>query len=41
MFGINDPARVIIPAPHAPHVAALGLTDPDSNRFLPGRHGAP
>ncbi len=34
VFGINDTAKVIDPAPGAPRSAPLGLTDPDSNRFL-------
>jgi hypothetical protein len=39
LFGVNDPARVIDPAVNAPGVAALGLTDPDANRYVPGRDG--
>ena len=39
VFGVNDNAKVINPAAGAPTTAALGLTDPDSNRFLPGPHG--
>jgi hypothetical protein len=38
VFGVNDLAEVINPAPNTPPAVALGLTDPDSNRFLPGRH---
>lgn len=39
LFGVNDTAEVINPAPGAPRSAPLGLTDPDSNRFLPGDGG--
>jgi hypothetical protein len=39
VFGINDSAKVINPVPGAPTIAPLGLTDPDSNRFLPGVEG--
>jgi hypothetical protein len=39
VFGVNDNAKVINPAAGAPTTAALGLTDPDSNRFLPGPAG--
>lgn len=39
LFGVNDTAQVINPAPGAPRSAPLGLTDPDSNRFLPGDGG--
>ncbi|HEY2668395.1 MAG TPA: hypothetical protein VGK51_16305, partial [Actinomycetota bacterium] len=37
-FGVNDTAQ-IINAPTGTASAPLGLTDPDSNRFLPGPHG--
>jgi len=39
VFGVNDTAAVINPAPGGPATAPLGLTDPDSNRFIPGWHG--
>jgi hypothetical protein len=39
LFGINDTAGVINPAPGGPKKASLGLTDPDSNRFIPTRGG--
>lgn len=39
VFGINDTAAVINPAAGAPKSAPLGLTDPDSNRWVPGRDG--
>jgi hypothetical protein len=39
LFGVNDAARVVNPAPGAPKNAPLGLTDPDSNRFIPGQDG--
>jgi hypothetical protein len=39
LFGVNDTARVIDPVINAPGVAVLGLTDPDSNRYVPGRGG--
>lgn len=39
LFGVNDTAQVINPAPGAPTSAPLALTDPDSNRYLPGRGG--
>ncbi|HSS10314.1 MAG TPA: hypothetical protein VLL25_10535, partial [Acidimicrobiales bacterium] len=38
-FGVNDVATVVNPTPGSPTSAPLGLTDPDSNRFLPGKHG--
>jgi hypothetical protein len=38
-FGVNDTAPVINPGPQGPRSAPLGLTDPDSNRFLPGDGG--
>ncbi|MFZ0120619.1 MAG: hypothetical protein WAN20_12220 [Pseudonocardiaceae bacterium] len=34
LFGVNDTAKVIDPAPGASTSAPLALTDPDSNRFL-------
>ena len=37
VFGINDTAKVINAT--APSSTVLGLTDPDSNRFVPGPHG--
>jgi len=39
LFGVNDTARIINPAPNAPGMAGLGLTDPDSNRYVPGPDG--
>ena len=39
LYGVNDTATVINPAPGGPSVAPLGLTDPDSNRFLPRQGG--
>ncbi|MEY9964846.1 hypothetical protein ABIA33_002888 [Streptacidiphilus sp. MAP12-16] len=39
VYGVNDTARVINPAKGAPKTATLGLTDPDSNRWLPGPDG--
>jgi hypothetical protein len=39
LFGVNDSAAVINPAAGGPASAPLGLTDPDSNRFLPGPGG--
>ncbi len=39
LFGVNDTAPVINPAPGAPTSAPLGLTDPDSNRWLAGPDG--
>ncbi|MDH6112021.1 hypothetical protein P3T36_005002 [Kitasatospora sp. MAP12-15] len=39
LFGINDTAQVINPAAGAPAAAPLGLTDPDSNRWVPGKDG--
>lgn len=39
LFGINDVAAVINPATGAPGSAPLGLTDPDSNRFVHGPDG--
>lgn len=37
VFGVNDVAKVIGATP--PTSTALGLTDPDSNRFIPGPDG--
>lgn len=34
LFGINDSAPVINPSPGHPSPAPLGLSDPDSNRFV-------
>jgi hypothetical protein len=39
LFGVNDSAEVINPPPGDPASASLGLTDPDSNRFLPSAGG--
>ena len=39
IFGVNDIVPVINPAAGAPKATAMGLTDPDSNRFIPGRDG--
>jgi hypothetical protein len=39
LFGVNDVARVINPAKGVPAKAKLGLTDPDSNRWIAGRDG--
>ncbi|MDQ6614590.1 MAG: hypothetical protein M3083_07560 [Actinomycetota bacterium] len=39
VFGVNDSARVINHTRGGPLNAPLGLTDPDSNRFLPGLRG--
>ncbi|HEV3170927.1 MAG TPA: hypothetical protein VGZ32_11330 [Actinocrinis sp.] len=39
LFGVNDTAAVINPAPGAPAWAPLGLTDPDSNRWIRGHDG--
>jgi hypothetical protein len=39
LFGVNDPAHIINPTPGGPASAPLGLTDPDSNRFIPGENG--
>jgi len=39
LFGINDTAEVANPAPGGPIFAPLGLTDPDSNRFVPDLRG--
>jgi len=38
-FGVNDTAAIANPPAGGPTSAPLGLTDPDSNRFLPGPHG--
>jgi hypothetical protein len=37
VYGVNDVAKVINSQP--PTSTVLGLTDPDSNRFVPGPHG--
>jgi hypothetical protein len=39
VFGVNDLAAVINPAPGTPNRAPLGLTDPDSNTFIPDGNG--
>lgn len=39
LFRVNDNAKVVNPAPGDPTTAPLGLTDPDSNRFVPGDDG--
>jgi hypothetical protein len=39
LFGINDSATVINHAAGSPATASLGLTDPDSNRYLPNLNG--
>lgn len=39
LFGVDDTAAVINPAPGDPASAPLGLTDPDSNRWIRGRDG--
>ena len=39
LFGVNDTAAVINPAAGAPASAPLGLTDPDSNRWVRGHDG--
>lgn len=39
LFGVNDTAAVVDPAPGAAARAPMGLTDPDSNRWVPGRDG--
>jgi hypothetical protein len=39
LFGVNDNATVVNPAPGSPGTAALGLTDPDSNRFIRAEEG--
>ncbi|MDH6138031.1 hypothetical protein P3T35_000008 [Kitasatospora sp. GP30] len=39
LFGVNDTVPVINPAAGQPTSAPLGLTDPDSNRFLRGKDG--
>ena len=38
-FGVNDPADIVNRTPGGPESAPLGLTDPDSNRFVPGENG--
>jgi hypothetical protein len=39
LYGVNDTARVINRAKGAPATEKLGLTDPDSNRWIQGPHG--
>ena len=39
LFGVNDTAQIINPAPGAPSSAPLALNDPDSNRYLPSAGG--
>jgi hypothetical protein len=39
LFGVNDVAKVVNAPAGSPSIAPLGLTDPDSNRFLPGGNG--
>jgi hypothetical protein len=39
LFGVNDTAGVIDPTAGTPRKAPLGLTDPDSNRFIPTPQG--
>jgi hypothetical protein len=39
LFGINDQAEVINPSRGGADTAPLALTDPDSNRFIPGPRG--
>ncbi|SEM05119.1 hypothetical protein [Streptacidiphilus jiangxiensis] len=39
VFGVADTARVINRAKGAPATEKLGLTDPDSNRWIPGPRG--
>jgi hypothetical protein len=39
LFGVNDTAAVINPTAGAAASAPLGLTDPDSNRWVPGHNG--
>jgi hypothetical protein len=39
LFGVNDTAQVVNPAAGAPASAPLGLTDPDSNRWVHGPDG--
>jgi hypothetical protein len=39
LFGLNDSATVINPTAGSPATASLGLTDPDSNRYLPDLNG--
>jgi hypothetical protein len=38
-FRVNDQADVVNPTPGGAESAPLGLTDPDSNRFVPGENG--
>jgi hypothetical protein len=39
LFRVNDTAAIINPSPGGPTSGPLGLTDPDSNRFIPGEEG--
>jgi hypothetical protein len=39
LFGVNDDATVVNPVAGAPKSAPLGMTDPDSNRWVPGPDG--
>ena len=39
LFGVNDVAHFVNPSPGGPASAPLGLTDPDSNRFIPTTAG--
>jgi hypothetical protein len=39
VFHVNDSARVINPSAGAPASGPMGLTDPDSNRWVPGWDG--
>ena len=39
LFGVNDSAAVINPVPGTPAWAPMGLTDPDSNRWIRGHDG--
>jgi hypothetical protein len=39
LFGVNDVATIVNPPAGGPSSPPLGLTDPDSNRFLPGPYG--
>lgn len=39
LFGVNDKATVVNPAPGAPKSVPMGLTDPDSNKWVPGPDG--
>ncbi|MEZ0067835.1 hypothetical protein ABIA32_003851 [Streptacidiphilus sp. MAP12-20] len=39
VYGVNDTARIMNPVKGGPKTEKLGLTDPDSNRWVPGRDG--